>query len=577
MKALVIAATLPLWSSIWKETPLTIENTARPKLSTHLSVNETKEYLSLYDKIADPRIQIKMIRDLSKMNNELVVPQLYKLLRYTNSDEVKTEILAVLYLLRSTDSKPDVKTIKPYLSSQNSMQRAYAAGCLAYHNLGISNIIELLLTEKSEFVVSQTINELLPFAHEYKFDALNQLISSDKSSSYPHIIKLLVASKSDPDTNEELLSIARGDNYKLSSMIAQGLCLRTSGGVKIHSLLAKSKDERVRYTAAKARLNKAFIPALINLADDRLPYVASTALISLAIKDNEQVSEKLLGKLGAAQSQVREAAATSLIKIATVDEQLKQRLRSLLKSGTRIDAALRVINALNVDGVEDEIVVAAQKAKTSIEKSRVARAIGNKHIILGVPELIRFSTDKDSQVRSSAAKSLGYFKGQNVSKAISKLLDDKNNEVLVAALQSAGRMKDPSLAKRVAKFLDDFHVNVDVRAASCWAIARIGVSDKDIMDKLKNLCIKKVIDVDGGTMEFDSMIVRLSAYYATVDLAKQKPNNKIYLDNLEKSFMFASGKEFKKLIKEGKMYKLGKVPQKEKVTPTKPNCTVKSI
>jgi len=575
MKILLLTATLPLWSGIWQNAPLTTESTNPPAMKTYLSATEMNKYTKRLGKVSDPRIQSRMVRDIAQMNNPKVIPELYSLLSGSNPSTLQTEILASLYKLREIDTNPKSEELLPFLKSGNNFQRAYAAVCLVKTDK-VNEVAKLLYSETSEFTINTVVEELLSVAHKHKFDRLETQLKNGTTGKTPYMVKLIAASKNDPDANSELQSIANGKDNYLKSMLAEGLLVRTKGGAKLYAKLSQSNDMRVRYIIAQSGNNPDYTKSLIKQANGPQPHIAAKALISLRSHDYSSVKSTLLNKLGDQHFEVREAAADSIIAIGKTDPQLQKRLISLLPDSKKHDAALRVVNELALNELNKQIAIAATKASSAIAKTRATAAVHKYKIGSGIPALIKFGQDKLPEVRKTAAIALGHFSGPSVTQAISKLLNDQDSGVLIAAIKAAGVNGDKQFSKQLGVLLKKLTAPSDVRSAACWAIARCGTSNPRDLNQLKSLCIKKVISMEGEKM-FDDLNVRISAYYSMIDLAKNNTAAKKSLAELEKSLRFAADKEFKKQLKIARAYKDGKKATPLKAEPPKPQLTVKML
>ena len=572
---ILLAAMMPLWSNIWQTEPLDNQNTAAPYVESYLSIEDMNKYSSKLTTVGDPRIQSLMVIDVSKMNNTKVIPLLYTLLKNTKSAALQTEILSAIYNLRSKDNKPDTALLVPFLTSPNHLQRAYAVARLATATDNLSEIMTMLLSENSEFVISQTVQELLTVADKYNFGELNAHFNKNKININPYLVKLLAAGKLNPDDSQNLISIAKGKNELLKTMIAEGLRDRVKGGVKLHNLLSQSKDARTRYISAQASQNPQFSKNLLKLTKNQPVHIISAALLSLGNKNDAEVEPVLLNMLGDKNKSVRESAAAAIIQRGQSNTKLAQRLKALLMDNNKHDAALRVISELKITGLNKQIITAAMKATSEVSKIRSIAIISQQKIVDATPALIKYSKDKNISVRKKTAVALGNFSNPQVISSVMQLLGDTDSLVITAATESAGRIKHKSFSKKLMSILSNYTISADTRAAACWAVARCGVADKKIMTQLKALCIKKVISMEGEKM-FDDLTVRLSAYYATVDLAKINNDNKKYLADLEKSLRFASDKEFKTLLKDAKAYKDCKKTKQIEVERPSPRLTIKS-
>ena len=566
---------MPLWSNIWQTEPLDNQNTAAPYVKSYLSIEDMNKYSSKLTTVGDPRIQSLMVIDVSKMNNPKVIPLLYTLLKNTKSAALQTEILSAIYNLRSKDNKPDTALLVPFLTSPNHLQRAYAGARLATATDNLSEIMTMLLSENSEFVISQTVQELLTVADKYNFGELNAHFNKNKININPYLVKLLAAGKLNPDDSQNLISIAKGKNELLKTMIAEGLRDRVKGGVKLHNLLSQSKDARTRYFSAQASQNPQFSKNLLKLTKNQPVHIISAALLSLGNKNDVEVEPVLLNMLGDKNKSVRESAAAAIIQRGQSNTKLAQRLKALLTDNNKHDAALRVISELKITGLNKQIIIAAMKATSEVSKIRSIAIISQQKIVDATPAMIKYSKDKNISVRKKTAVALGNFSNPQVISSVMQLLGDTDSLVITAATESAGRIKHKSFSKKLMSILSNYTISADTRAAACWAVARCGVADKKIMTQLKALCIKKVISMEGEKM-FDHLTVRLSAYYATVDLAKINNDNKKYLADLEKSLRFASDKEFKALLKDAKAYKDCKKTKQIEVERPSPRLTIKS-
>ena len=89
-----------------------------------------------------------------------------------------------------------------------------------------------------------------------------------------------------------------------------------------------------------------------------------------------------------------------------------------------------------------------------------------------------------------------------------------------AAIAGAGRIGNPGFNKSLYRVLAGNAADrSDQRAAAAWALARTGKPNASIVNRLKQICLEKIITVEGEKIP-DSDFVRAAACFALIDLGK---------------------------------------------------------
>jgi len=270
---------------------------------------------------------------------------------------------------------------------------------------------------------------------------------------------------------------------------------------------------------------------------------------------------------------VRETAADSIVKIAP--KNISKQMKEALRKNNSTAPAFKIINELKIAGLETNITAALAKASSESAKERGATVAGLFTVKSALSSLVKLSSDRSPVVRLSVAKALSSFKGNDVNSKLAALAKDKNDDVATAAINSMGIVGDKSFGRALLSAAKNLKVGPDTRAAACWSIARCGVADSNTMNWLSDLCIKAVISVEGDVKMHDTLNVRISAYYAMLDLTKSGAADKKYLSKLKKTLMFAKNPEFKKALKVANAYRDGKTLKPQPVVFPVPRLTIK--
>lgn len=570
MKSSILVIVLfPLVLPIWKEKPLTKENSRRPELPSFLTDQEISSQIKLFKKLVDPRIRSGVPQTLSCSNNAYAVRGLESLLAFEKNQFVLADILRAIHNFKGRAPINKTPLYKNLLDHSNDEVRALAAA-LYFDKTGASSALtKVLEREDSQYVLNFLGDELSDQAWRFNRTALKSLINEGSPNQKAVAVYLLAQGKTDPDSLSELKDIAEnGDEASRLSLCAALAQREKGGGDALAHTLAKDKRVAIRTLTASLPATKTRESLFLSLAQDEDWEVRRLACLSLGSYPTEKTISTLLKKLEDPSEPVRVAAEESLISIKPGQSTI-ERLKRLLNHPVAFDSAVRILGALGVVDSAESIHAILKKARRTKTKKRCVDALGELNHKAAWQTISEFAEDESADVRKSVATALGSFAEAESFPTIVKLIGDNQLGVSLEAIRVAGQIADPYFNDCLYKVSKNVAAggHPDKRAAACWALARINQPNKKILKWLQALCLKRVIPMEGERM-FDDDHVRTSACLALVEMGKQNNdimttaekiatqlknppmfnpdfNNPTLRDYARQAFLYLKGKEIK--------------------------------
>jgi HEAT repeat protein len=276
---------------------------------------------------------------------------------------------------------------------------------------------------------------------------------------------------------------------------------------RVAELLARARQPArpVNDTIANAlaRLGKAAIPALIDVATDTNPRVRAIAAQALGRIRDQRALDILIAALADPDMNVRDVGvywlgplhdrrATEPLLAALATSDTRQRsmiVRSLgqLRDQRAIEPLLSMLNDEQEDlFVREEAArsLGALKAKGALDSlARLFRQQGDhfRYAILqallslgktALPLILDLAEDTDPDVRRMIALTLGGMRRQPVIEPLTRLLNDPDDSVRANAAYALGQLRHPMSDKLLLTALSDPHP--DVRYSAVSALAMVG-------------------------------------------------------------------------------------------------------
>jgi HEAT repeat protein len=170
-----------------------------------------------------------------------------------------------------------------------------------------------------------------------------------------------------------------------------------------------------------------------------------------------------------------------------------------------------------------EPLIAALKDGNSNVRSGAAKALGFIMDIRAVEPLITALKDKDSSVRESAAVSLRKI-GTPAVEPLIAALKNKDTSLRIGAANALGRIKDARAVEPLITALKDENLDVQEEAAS--ALGQIGApAEEPLLAALKNNDLEVIFAahhffISRGEKDSEAVLINVLNEYGTQDMAE---------------------------------------------------------
>jgi HEAT repeat protein len=515
----------PLLQPIWDQEPFDNKNIQPAEAPTFLSETEIREQAEYYRKVSDPRLKSDIIKTLSQANNPYALKVFEDLLSSTDNQYIIEDILSILYWHYPNSRLSGSSKLKKFFKSENPNIRAYALA-LYFKNTANSKVVfEALETEESPFVIELLWKNLKAKPDKCDSKSLKKLVKSANRLNVANALLLLAATSADPDKEADLQKELQSPDTNLRTAIAQGILLRKNpGGDALMTELAKDKNSSVRALTAEFKAATGRELVHIALSKDSDWGVREAACKSLGDYKSPEAIDALIENLGDKYLQVRTTAENSLVKINPGAE-FVDKIGKLLGKKSFREASVRTLGLLKAKKYEQQILKIIRLTKDPEIKARAIKALGRMDMKAATETICNQAEDQADKVRQAVAFALGKLKEQKSFATLVNLSKDKAIQVALEAVKSMGKIKNSYFNPRLYTIICAVRGKPQMRAAACWAIAKIGNPDAKTRKQLQALGMDRVIPTDMGEKEYDLYYVRASALFCLAECGKTQPKS----------------------------------------------------
>ncbi len=547
----------PLLIPVWEKVPFDSVNTTTPDapyFADDASIKMQSDYLL---KTQDARLRSKIAITLAYSENPAAIEILENCLQNEKNDYVQADILNALYNLKAHGNCKKLSMLKSLLNSPDKSVRALSASlCLRAAN-DLSSAYGLLDSESNEYVINFLWDEIAsnPELIKHSKDSeLDKFISSENIYQRIGALKVLAVKSDEPDKDPRLLKAVSDKNAFIRSSLASALAKREKGGEDLIKKLSEDKDVSVRAFIASSTPAPERSAVFIKLSGDPDDEVRKLACVSLgSYKDSESINA-LLARIGDKILQVRNAAESSIIRIAPGKDVLKRVGDELLGIPESRAAAITILGRLKdtrYSPAITKLLEGLDEAEADLIR-RCITALGELDFKESWKTVSDRAVHKVADVREAVASTLGMLKMKESYETILKLSDDKSVNVSSQAFESMGWIADsyftPKLTAAIKKTIAEYPANN--RSYACWSLARINSPNQEIMNQMDDICMKKVLVIPMSPNTFDMDYVRISALFALIEFGRKDPVAKDKADNIIKAFLSPprNGDDFSSMI-----------------------------
>ncbi len=520
---ILVTVLYPLLTQVWVKEPFNAKNLAVPSSPSYLEEQVIREQIDYYRKIKDSRLRRQIIKPLAAANHPEAVFALENMLASESDSKVTGDLLVALaqYRDKKKISKPSL--LKKHFSSPDAKIRGYAMMLYFDKSGDAATVLKQLRTEESAFVNNLVWSALAGNAGKCGASDVKSFLDSKNPVVKAGAIKVLASQSQNPDTETELAKLPESANALDRIALAEALKNRKTGGDKLLGKLADDKNRSVRSLVAEAKPAPARKKIILKLLKDKDWEVRRAAALTLGGYNSDDVVKALTDSLKDQERPVREAAVVSLLLIKPGAGAISD-LQDLLDNPNARKSAVELLGKLGAKSAALKILQVLEEASGSETVVEAIMALGRLDHKPAWQKILDKSGDSSPEVRIAVAEALAMLKMKQSFKPLAKMFSDKNTDVAVAAIAGAGKIGNPGFNRALYRSLAS---NRDMasrqRAAAAWGLARTGKPNSAIIRRLKQICLEKIITVEGEKMH-DGDYVRAAACFALVDLGKNNPS-----------------------------------------------------
>lgn len=571
----------PLLVPIWDKGPIDSQNSKSPEKPSFLAAEAVQAQRKFYQEAQDPRLRDGVASTLSQANNAEAVKALERLLRKRGEPYAQSELLAALdqYQGKATVGAPE--GLAKHFESSSPYARAHALSLYLAKTGDAATVVARLKGERSEYVINFLRARLSAYPDALPAEGLAAAAGSRCPALRLAGIYLLALSCPKPNQAPELKDAARSPSAAVRLELARGLGERRSGGVNLLKILAKDSNASVRGLVASAAKEPKLETVAEQLAADPDAEVRRLACVTLGSHRTDASIAALLPRLADSERKVRDAAELALAALRPGPE-VVARLEGLLTEAPSRDSAIRVLSLLGATGSSDQILAALKAADKHETRARAIHALGELGNHAAAAEIASKAKSPDPATRRAVAFALGVLAEPDTFAALETLISDKDIAVTLEAIKSAGLTKSDFFSERLYKVIMNTSPsgNADARAAACWAIARIGGAKPKVVERLNELCLKQVVEMEMEKTH-DADYVRASACLALADLgradAAAKETAETIMGKWRETPIFATdviSDELKDFNRQIELHLAGKTAEPCRIEPVEPRYAV---
>ena len=537
----------PLIIPVWQKGPILSRNSMVQEHQSFIATSELKFQIEKFRQIKDPGIKSRMLFEWAKSNNPDLVPMLLNLLEDEEDDNIKSDIITNLFVMRHIKKCGNSAKFTEMMLSQNNTIRAYSTALYLDNNGNCDKVIYALKNEDSSFVISIISEILKENAERCSTSALTTLLSATNPAVRAAGAELLTQKKDNPDNITELFNICRDKNVSVRAALAGGIASRSSGGIKLLTILSKDTFSTVRSFAASAVPRKEIFPVCMALASDSSWDVRCIAARSMGGIKTDKSAFELLKMLSDLVPAVRTAAERAIIALNPDKSVLQKIGEEALPVKISRPYAITILGELKEMHFASQIASYLESTTDNDIILRVIEALDNMNYRKAEGVVRAKAIYNDDKIRYAVVHALGTFakkesfdtliactKSESGNK--SHVFSDKSVSVMLEAIISMGRIGDPYFIQCLNDILLDIpKFSPDVRSAASWSLARINKPSSVTVKQLEKIALTRVVPSKVGP-GFDSDLSRISAILALVDMGKNSPEIRASASDILKKF-----------------------------------------
>ena len=571
----------PLLVPIWDKGPIDSQNSRVPEKPTFLAAEAVQAQRKFYLEAQDPRLRDGVAVTLSQANNAEAVQIMERLLRRRGEGYAQSALLAALDQYQGKAAVAAPEKLSKHFESHSPYARAHALSLYLAKTGDAKTTLAQLKGERSEFVINFLRDRLAAHAAALPPEGL----AAAARSKFPALrlagVYLLALSCPAPNKSPELKGAAQDASAAVRVELARGLAGRRSGGVELIRILSKDANASVRGLAASAAKASKLEAVAERLSADPDAEVRRLACVTLGLHRTEASVAALLPRLADQERKVRDDGELALAAIRPGPD-VVARLEGLLADPAARDSAIRVLSLLGAVGSSERILDTLKSADSDETRARAIRALGELGYHEAAATAAAHAKSPDPATRRAVAFTLGALAEPDTFPALESLISDKDVAAMLEAIKSAGLTKSGFFTERLYKVIMNTSPsgNADARAAACWAIARIGAAPPKIVERLSDLCLKQVVEMEMEKTH-DADYVRASACLALADLgrgdAAAKETAATIIGKWRETPIFATdviSDELKDYNRQIELHVDGKVAEPRQLDPVEPRFAV---
>jgi len=513
----------PLLLGIWRETPLTAENTKMPEAPTFMTREEVGAQGGYFRELREPELRSRVALELAKANNAAAADTLAMLLRTETDPQVAADILHALDQLRHVATRRQ-DDLSRFLRDGRPSLRARALAVAVAGSDNADAVLNALGEETSPFVLRLFWDRLAESTLACPAPRLRSFLKSPQPLSRAGAAGLLCRQEQDPDTDPALTALAKDSSTTVRVALAEAAGARPDGATALLRTLTTDAHASVRSGVAAALAAEGRMDNHLALSADADSEVRRLACLRLRDYPLASVTEALLARFGDADEAVRIAAEDALIALSPGADVTDRLAGELLAGKSTRGSAARALGALGVTGAAPRLREALAEGGDHELIRRLVTSLGELDDKEAGPGVVAQKAHPRPEVRRAVAWTLGRLALKETFPVIEELSQDKSMPVFNEALTSMGRIGDPVFADTLTRNLLDVSErsgNAQRRATAAWALARNqAMPGENVLRQLERLSLTRCIPMMGMS-EYDADHVRAACAFAFVELAKR--------------------------------------------------------